>query len=119
MDFVKSKLIDFDLESMIMTNSFPDSYYRMEINKIAELEMMTLSGGELQRLMCWITTMTCADVYIFDEPSNFLDVKQRLEVSRLIKSICANSDSNGAKYCAKYCVVIEHDLSMLDYISDE
>jgi ATP-binding cassette subfamily E protein 1 len=82
----------------------------LEIDKIYSNKLNTLSGGELQRLLCWITASRNASVYIFDEPSNFLDVKQRLEVSKLIKNLVS---------IGKYVLVIEHDFSMLDYIADE
>ncbi len=86
------------------------TYESLEINKIANSKINTLSGGELQRLLCWVTANQIADVYIFDEPSNFLDVKQRLEISKLIRGLSAIN---------KYVLVIEHDFSMLDYIADE
>ena len=105
-EYIKSKSIDIDL----VKNK--DTYQSLEIPKLLDLNMETLSGGELQRLMCWITASVKSNVYIFDEPSNFLDVKQRLEVSKLIKSICDDNPNS-------YIIVIEHDLSMLDYISDE
>lgn len=107
-DYMKTKLID--IEQMKLTNNIHESYYSLEIDKIIESNLHNLSGGELQRLLCWITAMTQALVYIFDEPSNFLDVKQRLEVSRLIKYICTQG---------KYVIVVEHDLSILDFIADE
>lgn len=50
-----------------------------------------------------------ADVYMFDEPSSFLDVKQRLAAGRLIRSLLT-PDS--------YVIVVEHDLSICDYLSD-
>jgi len=105
-EYVVSKSINLDF---VKTQ---DSYQSLEIYKLLDLDMRTLSGGELQRLLCWITATVKSNVYIFDEPSNFLDVKQRLEVSRLIKTIC--DDNPGS-----YVIVIEHDLSMLDYVSDE
>lgn len=109
-EFIKSKSININSEK---TESFViESYYSLQIDKIINLNVNTLSGGELQRLMCWITASVKSNVYIFDEPSNFLDVKQRLEVSKLIKSICDNNFGS-------YVIVIEHDLSILDYISDE
>jgi ATP-binding cassette, sub-family E, member 1 len=46
---------------------------------------------------------------MFDEPSSFLDVKQRLAASRLIRSLLRPD-------C--YVIVVEHDLSVLDYLSD-
>ena len=47
--------------------------------------------------------------YMFDEPSSFLDVKQRLAAARLIRSLLRPD-------C--YVIVVEHDLSVLDYLSD-
>jgi ATP-binding cassette, sub-family E, member 1 len=46
---------------------------------------------------------------MFDEPSSFLDVKQRLNAGRMIRSLLRPDD---------YVVVVEHDLSVLDYLSD-
>ena len=39
--------------------------------------------------------------YLFDEPSSFLDVKQRLKAAKVIRDLCKFN---------KYVVVIEHDL---------
>ncbi|KAK4997616.1 Fe-S cluster-binding ribosome biosynthesis protein, partial [Elasticomyces elasticus] len=47
--------------------------------------------------------------YMFDEPSSFLDVKQRLAAGRMIRSLLRPDD---------YVIVVEHDLSVLDYLSD-
>jgi ATP-binding cassette subfamily E protein 1 len=46
---------------------------------------------------------------MFDEPSSYLDVKQRLKAARMIRSML-NPDT--------YVIVVEHDLSILDYLSD-
>jgi len=56
--------------------------------------------------------MTCvqeADIYMFDEPSSYLDVKQRLNAARFIRSLLAPGT---------YVIAVEHDLSILDYLSD-
>lgn len=56
--------------------------------------------------------MTCvqqADIYMFDEPSSYLDVKQRLNAARMIRSMLGTDN---------YVIVVEHDLSILDYLSD-
>lgn len=47
--------------------------------------------------------------YMFDEPSSYLDVKQRLNAARMIRSLL---DPN------TYVIAVEHDLSVLDYLSD-
>jgi ATP-binding cassette subfamily E protein 1 len=46
---------------------------------------------------------------MFDEPSSYLDVRQRLNCALAIRSLI-NPD--------KFIIVVEHDLSVLDYLSD-
>jgi ATP-binding cassette subfamily E protein 1 len=46
---------------------------------------------------------------MFDEPSSYLDVKQRLNAARMIRSMLD---------VETYVIVVEHDLSVLDYLSD-
>jgi ATP-binding cassette, sub-family E, member 1 len=82
----------------------------LKLDQLLDNKMGLLSGGELQRFLCWMTCAKVADVYIFDEPSNFLDIKQRMEIAQLIKDKRSHDT---------YVLIIEHDLSMLDYISDE
>jgi len=68
-----------------------------------------MSGGELQRFIIALTCVQEVDVYMFDEPSSYLDVKQRLNAARCIRSLLKSE---------VYVVVVEHDLSILDYLSD-
>ena len=74
-----------------------------------EREVGQLSGGELQRFIIGLTCVQQADIYMFDEPSSYLDVKQRLNASRMIRSQLSHNN---------YVIVVEHDLSILDYLSD-
>ena len=68
-----------------------------------------LSGGELQRFAIACICIQEANVYIFDEPSSYLDVRQRINAALCIKSVLAPD---------KYVICVEHDLSLLDYLSD-
>lgn len=68
-----------------------------------------LSGGELQRFAIGTVCVQQADVYMFDEPSSYLDVKQRLSAAKIIRSLLRSDD---------YVICVEHDLSVLDYLSD-
>lgn len=68
-----------------------------------------LSGGELQRFAICQVCIQKADVYMFDEPSSYLDVKQRLQAAQAIRSLVTADN---------YVIVVEHDLSVLDYLSD-
>ena len=73
-----------------------------------------LSGGELQRFAIATVAVQKADVYMFDEPSSYLDVKQRLRAASTIRAT-VNSEGTAAQH---YVLVVEHDLAVLDYLSD-
>ncbi len=47
----------------------------MDLEALLEREIGQLSGGELQRFIIAITCVEEADIYMFDEPSNYLDLK--------------------------------------------
>jgi ATP-binding cassette subfamily E protein 1 len=83
---------------------------KLELKNIWDRPLEALSGGELQRVAVAAAICREADVYLFDEPSSYLDVKQRLEVARAIRSL---------KMEGKIIVVAEHDLAIIDYLSDQ
>lgn len=67
------------------------------------------SGGELQRMAIALTMIQPADVYLLDEPATYLDVKQRLNLARVLK-LKLNDN--------RFILVVEHDISVLDYWSN-
>ena len=77
--------------------------------KVEEREVKVLSGGELQRFAIAMVCIQEGDIYMFDEPSSYLDVKQRLQAAHVIRSLLSPT---------VYVIVVEHDLSVLDYLSD-
>jgi len=81
----------------------------LELDTVWDREIDVLSGGELQRVALAAAISRDADVYLFDEPSSYLDVKQRLEAARAIRSLREED---------KIIIVAEHDLAVLDYLSD-
>lgn len=81
----------------------------LELNAVLDHEIKNLSGGELQRFAIARTAVKNADIYMFDEPSCYLDVKQRLKAAKVIRSLLRPNS---------YVIVVEHDLSVLDYLSD-
>ncbi|KAI5369923.1 Putative AAA+ ATPase domain, RNase L inhibitor RLI-like, possible metal-binding protein [Septoria linicola] len=81
----------------------------LELIQVWDRDIDLLSGGELQRFAIAMVCVQKADVYMFDEPSSFLDVKQRLAAGRIIRSLLRPD-------C--FVIVVEHDLSILDYLSD-
>ncbi|KAF3079304.1 Fe-S cluster-binding ribosome biosynthesis protein [Orbilia oligospora] len=83
----------------------------LELKQVVDREVNLLSGGELQRFAIGMAVVQKADVYMFDEPSSFLDIKQRLKAANTIREIVKENDQG-------YVIVVEHDLSVLDYLSD-
>lgn len=81
----------------------------LQLNKILNNDITEISGGELQRVAIAATVLKNANLYIFDEPTSYLDIKQRINISRFIKSLVNESNS---------VLVVEHDLIILDYIAD-
>eukprot|EP00158_Paraphelidium_tribonemae_P004152 Partr_v1_DN26600_c1_g1_i2_m3768 putative ATP-binding cassette, sub-family E len=81
----------------------------LDLGDVLQREISQLSGGELQRFAIAVTCVRKADIYMFDEPSSYLDVKQRLKAAKVIRSLL-RSDT--------FVICVEHDLSVLDYLSD-
>lgn len=88
-----------------------------EIKKLAKIlnvenilgnKMNKLSGGELQRVAILAASLGEADIYFFDEPLAFLDIGERIRVSDFLNEISKN----------KTLIVVEHDLLILDYLTD-
>mmetsp|Transcript_24982 Transcript_24982/g.41465 ORF Transcript_24982/g.41465 Transcript_24982/m.41465 type:complete len:677 (-) Transcript_24982:234-2264(-) len=94
----------------------------LDLEHLMDREIQDLSGGELQRFAIACTMCRDADVYMFDEVTSFLDIKQRLEVTRLIRSLVHGGDAEWPdgelSASKKYVIVVEHDLAILDYMSD-
>lgn len=82
---------------------------KLDIVHIKDNDIGTLSGGELQRFAIAIACVKKAEVFLFDEPTSYLDIKQRLLAADAIRSLNTNDN---------YIIAIEHDLSVLDYMSD-
>ncbi|XP_047964185.1 ABC transporter E family member 2-like isoform X1 [Salvia hispanica] len=81
----------------------------LDLIQVMDRNVEHLSYGEHQRFAIALFAVRNADIYIFDEPSNYLDVKQRLKAAQVIRSLLQPNN---------YVIVADHDLSVLDYLSD-
>jgi ATP-binding cassette subfamily E protein 1 len=82
---------------------------KLDLVHLSDRAVNRLSGGELQRFAIAMTCVQTANVYMFDEPSSYLDIGQRLRAAAVIRSMAE---------LETYVVCVEHDLSVLDYLSD-
>jgi len=74
-----------------------------------EQNLKELSGGELQRIAVAVAASKDTEFYFFDEPSSYNDVFQRIGVARVIQNLAK---------IGKSVMVVEHDLTLLDFLSD-
>ncbi len=81
-----------------------------ELGHLLDRDVSALSGGELQRLALAACLLKDANTFLIDEPSSFLDIKQRFRAAAAIRSIL-NRDVR--------VLVCDHDLAVLDYLSDK
>lgn len=81
----------------------------LQLNDFLDNDISKISGGELQRTAIAAAVLKGANIYFFDEPTSYLDIKQRVNASKFIRSL---SNENTA------ILVIEHDLIILDFMTD-
>ena len=81
----------------------------LELENSMEKSLKELSGGELQRIAVAVAASKDTEFYFFDEPSSYNDVFQRIGVARVIQSLAR---------IGKSVMVVEHDLTLLDFLSD-
>ena len=111
---------DFDgtVEELLLTTApnYSSNMFKTEILKPFSLEALLdkdvddLSGGELQRLSVAVTLSRDSEIYLFDEPTAFLDVEQRLKAAKAIKRVVESRNAAA--------IIIDHDIVFIDYISD-
>jgi ATP-binding cassette, sub-family E, member 1 len=111
---------DFDgtVQELLITTAptYGTNMFKTEILKPFSLEALMdkevneLSGGELQRLSVAVTLSRESEIYLFDEPTAFLDVEQRLKAAKAIKRVVESRNAAA--------IIIDHDIVFIDYISD-
>jgi ATP-binding cassette subfamily E protein 1 len=82
----------------------------LRMEKLLARNMNELSGGELQKVAIVATMAQDAEIYALDEPSAFLDVEDRFVVARAINRLIKAQGKAG--------IVIDHDLQVVDIVSD-
>lgn len=82
---------------------------KLQLINFLDNRLSEISGGELQRTAIAATVLKKANLFLFDEPTSYLDIKQRINVSRFIRGLSKEETA---------VMVIEHDLIILDYMTD-
>ena len=113
----KPQYLETESEELVVSflNTAIQKYSRQLIDPLNIKVLLTkqlnqLSGGELQRVSIAKALSQDAELFLLDEPSAYLDVEQRLVISKAIKKFVEETHAT--------LLVVEHDLLFLDHISN-
>ncbi|MFA5077407.1 MAG: ribosome biogenesis/translation initiation ATPase RLI [Candidatus Micrarchaeia archaeon] len=96
------------LLSKFQEGRMDEAIEKFGLEKIMGRRLSQLSGGELQKVAIAVAYVKDADIYFFDEPTNYLDIAERMRIAVVLKDF---SES-------RRIMLAEHDLAILDYASD-
>jgi ATP-binding cassette, sub-family E, member 1 len=82
----------------------------LNLKELYTRKLNELSGGELQKVAIAHALSQDAEIILMDEPSAYLDVEQRLVVSKVIKEVMFTT--------GRSAIIVDHDLLFIDYLSD-
>lgn len=98
------------LKKIADSEKFEQVVEMFELGHLLDREVSALSGGELQRLALAACLSKDANAFLIDEPSSFLDIKQRFRAAAAIRSLPSQDVR---------VLVCDHDLAVLDYLSEK
>jgi ATP-binding cassette, sub-family E, member 1 len=104
-----NKIIDLFKQITKDTKKMQEIVEKLELENIIQKTPQEISGGELQRVAIAACLLKDASLYFLDEFSTFLDIKQKFNVAKYLREKINDQIS---------MIVIEHDLAILDYLSD-
>ncbi len=97
------------LEKVDTSGKLDEISKELSLTHFLDNDIKSISGGELQRVAIAACVLKDANLFLFDEPSSYLDIKQRINISRFISSLPTEDTAS---------IIIEHDLVILDYMTD-
>ncbi len=96
--------------------AFQSGFFKSEVShplnlkNLMDNDVISLSGGELQRVAIALCLASEADIYLIDEPSAYLDSSQRMIAARTIRRVMEKS--------GKSALIVDHDVYFIDLVSD-
>lgn len=102
--FIGWSITDEDL------NAVADVLERLNITELSDKNYNELSGGQKQKVLVARALMQDSEIYLFDEPTSNLDIKNELEIMELARKIADEQQ--------KSVVMVVHDLNMALHYAD-
>ncbi len=97
------------LSRLDVRNILPSLIEQLQLQRFLDTDIRQVSGGELQKAAIAAAVLKQGNLYLFDEPTSYLDIKQRIQVSHFISSLATPQTA---------VMAIEHDLVILDYLTE-
>lgn len=91
-------------------NAVADVLERLHITELSDKNYNELSGGQKQKVLVARALMQESELYLFDEPTSNLDIKNELEIMELARRIVDEQQ--------KSVVMVVHDLNMALHYAD-
>ena len=96
--YIQWKPTDADLEIVAK------ALIRLNISHLSQRQFNQLSGGQKQTVLIARALAQAPDIYLFDEPVSFLDVKNQLEIMAIGRELVEQD--------GKTVIMVLHDLNM-------
>ena len=107
-DWLGGKLIDYAKESKIDQTRFLTLLYKMGFNREQfDLDIKDFSAGQKKKVLIARSLCEECDLYVWDEPLNYIDVISRLQIEEMLK----NSNIT--------LLFVEHDVAFINNLADK
>ncbi len=83
---------------------------KLSLQNSLDKNVKSCSGGELQKMAIATALLRDGDILLVDEVSSYLDISERINVATILTDMAKKG---------KTIFVVEHDLAILDWISDQ
>jgi Predicted ATPase, RNase L inhibitor (RLI) homolog len=83
---------------------------KFSLENSLDKNIKSCSGGELQKMAIASALLKDGDILLVDEVSSYLDISERINVATILTDMAKKG---------KTIFVVEHDLAILDWISDQ
>ncbi len=84
---------------------------KTDLTVLQDRDIITLSGGEKQRVWLAMCLAQKPEIIILDEPTNHLDLKYQYSFLKMIKKINIEDDIT--------CIIVMHDINQASQFSDK
>lgn len=103
--YIKWRVSDVDVEIVLAVLK------ELELDELAHEQFQELSGGQKQKILIARALVQKPELYLFDEPISFLDIKNQIDIMELARSMVEKEN--------KTVIMVVHDLNMAMHYSDQ